>query len=40
MICMIEYESLIFLYIVEYKIDIDLFIFSFYFVLNYINRGD
>lgn len=37
---MTEYESLIFLHIVEYKIDIDLLIFSAYLALNHINRGD
>lgn len=37
---MTEYESLIFLHIVEYKIDIDLLIFSSYLALNHINRGD
>lgn len=39
-ICKTEYESLIFLHIVEYKIDIDLLIFSAYLALNHINRGD
>lgn len=40
LIWMTEYESLIFLHIVEYKIDIDLLIFSAYLALNHINRGD
>lgn len=37
---MTEYESFNFLHIVEYKIDIDLLIFSAYLALNHINRGD
>lgn len=37
---MTEYESFNFLHIVEYKIDIDLLIFSAYLALNHIHRGD
>lgn len=37
---MTDYESFNFLHIVEYKIDIDLLIFSAYLALNHINRGD